>query len=98
MRKLVLLLLFLFISFLVSIFAYNNSSQLSVNLGFKVYDSLSLSFIIICSFVVGWLVGILSALVITARGDIEKRSLKCSLHLAEEELYNLRNLPLKDAD
>ena len=91
MRKLVLLLL-------VSIFAYNNSSQLSINLGFKVYDNLSLSFIIICSFIVGWLVGILSALVITARVYIEKRSLKSSLQLVEEELSNLRNLPLKDAD
>lgn len=98
MRRVVLIVLFLVVSFLASIFAYKNPSYLSVDLGFRVYNDISLSLLLISSFVIGWLVGIVFSFIFMARFYMERRLLRKSLRLAEEEISNLRSLPLQDAN
>ena len=92
---LVLLVAAVFVAMLV--FTYHNKSEVAVNLLFaEVEAPMSTAFTV--TFALGWLFGVVSMGLYTFRLVRERRTLKRSLTVSEQEVSSLRNLPLADAD
>ncbi|MES2997809.1 MAG: LapA family protein [Pseudomonadota bacterium] len=94
MRILAYLLLIVVVLFALA-FAGLNAELVSVNY-YLGKAQLPLSLLAVLSFIVGGLLGLLTAFVIYIKLKYANRRLKHRLRLVEEELINLRALPLKD--
>ena len=94
MRIVTYLFLILLVIFAL-IFAGLNADLVSVNyyLGTK---RLPLSLLIILSFILGGLLGLLTAFITYVKLKYVNRRLRHRLNLVEKELTNLRALPFKD--
>ncbi len=94
MRIVTYLFLILLVVFAL-IFAGLNADLVSVNyyLGIK---RLPLSLLIILSFILGGLLGLLTAFITYVKLKYVNRRLRHRLNLVEKELTNLRALPFKD--
>lgn len=94
MRIVTYLFLILLVVFSL-IFAGLNADLVSVNyyLGIK---RLPLSLLIILSFILGGLLGLLTAFITYVKLKYVNRRLRHRLNLVEKELTNLRALPFKD--
>lgn len=76
-------------------FSILNSEMVHINYYFGIM-ALPLSVTLVLTLAIGGLVGILASLFLIIRVKFENRSLKKKVKLAEEEIINLRSLPLKD--
>ena len=94
MRILTYLLLIVVVLFALT-FAGLNAELVSVNY-YLGKAQLPLSLLAVLSFMVGGLLGLLTAFIIYIKLKYANRRLKHRLKLVEEELINLRALPLKD--
>ena len=91
----VLLIAVIFIAMLV--FTYHNKGDVTVDLLFaEVTSPLSTAFTV--TFALGWLFGVISMGLYTLRLLRDRRTLRRSLTVTEQEVSSLRNLPLADAD
>jgi len=78
-------------------FTANNTGMIDVDLAFaRVTTSIPLAFTV--AFAIGWLFGILSLGFFALKLVNERRTLRRSLRMSENEVSSLRNLPLSDAD
>ena len=85
----------IFVAMLV--FTYHNKNTVDVHLVFTELNApVSLAFTV--TFALGWLFGVICMGLFAFRLAREKRSLKRSLSVSEQEVSSLRNLPLTDAD
>lgn len=94
MRILTYLFLIVLILFAFT-FAVLNAEPVSINY-YLGKTQLPLSLLLILSFILGGLFGLLTAFTIYVKLKYTNRRLKHRLKLVEEELINLRALPLKD--
>jgi putative membrane protein len=94
MRILTYLFLILLVLFAFT-FAGLNAAPVSINYYLGI-TQLPLSLFAILSFIVGGLLGLLTAFSIYVKLKYANRRLRHRLKLVEEELINLRALPLKD--
>lgn len=82
---------------LVLWFTNSNPGEVTLDLAFgTVQPSIAQAFSV--TFVVGWLLGVLSTGVFIFRLVNERRRLRRALRDSESEVSSLRNLPLTDAD
>lgn len=79
------------------VFTAGNPGDLSIKLLHWEFTSpVSLAFTV--AFAIGWLFGVICMGVYTIKVANERRMLRRSLRLSENEVSSLRNLPLSDAD
>lgn len=92
----IVIYLFLFLLALTFIFFSGLNAQL-VTINYYIGTKLlPLSFLMIINFVLGGLLGLLSGLILYLKLRYTNRRLRNRLKLVEEELVNLRALPLHD--
>lgn len=97
LRRIAIFLIVALIFIAMLVFTYHNKNTVDVHLVFtEVSVPVSLAFTV--TFALGWLFGVVSMGLYAFRLAREKRSLKRSLTVSEQEVSSLRNLPLADAD
>lgn len=79
------------------LFAALNPGTISVEFAFGEIE-VEKSVALIAALVIGWMLGLLCALVGILRLLGQRRSLRRSLRLAEQEVQALRSIPVQDAD
>ncbi len=95
-RTLLSLLLVVVFALLVVIFSWRNPGTLEIDLAFGNYEvSKSIAFVV--TLAIGWVWGLLTALVFIVRLMGDRRRLRKRVRLADAELNNLRSLPIQDA-
>ena len=97
LRNLIVAVLSLVVLAAAAVFAALNPGRLSLDLAF-VEITTAKSLALIAAFGLGWLLGVVSALLAMLRLLSERRKLRKSLRLAEQEVQALRSLPAIDAD
>lgn len=95
LRLIVYLLLIILVILAGASFASLNPGNIKLDLAFGVID-VKVSLAIVVTFLIGWLVGLL-----TMTGGLlkllnDRRKLKRSVKLADAEVSNLRRLPMQD--
>lgn len=95
MRRAFHIVLLLLTALLAVAFAMLNSAGTTVDL-FVFEYTLPLSIVLIATLFIGVLIGMLVAAILSMRRHAEARALKRRLALAEEELQQLRKMPIKD--
>jgi len=93
--RIVALLLLLIVVVLGLVFAVLNAHPVELHYYFGTSES-PLSLIVVLAFGVGVLLGIFSSLGIIVRLKRDASRLRKDVKLAEKEVSNLRNLPLRD--
>lgn len=97
LKRIGLALLVILIFTAMVAFTAGNPDEVSLKLlHWEVSAPISVSFTI--AFAIGWLFGVLCMGVYAFRVANERRHLKRSLKLSENEVSSLRNLPLDDAN
>jgi uncharacterized membrane protein YciS (DUF1049 family) len=92
---LVVLLILIFISMVL--FTAGNPGEISLRLlHFEISAPVSLAFTV--AFAIGWIFGIVCMGLYALKIANERRMLRRSLRMSEDEISSLRNLPLSDAD
>ena len=92
---LVVLLILIFISMVL--FTAGNPGDISLRLlHFELSAPVSLAFTV--AFAIGWIFGIVCMGLYALKIANERRMLRRSLRMSEDEISSLRNLPLSDAD
>ncbi len=92
---LVVLLILIFISMVL--FTAGNPGEISLRLlHFELSAPVSLAFTV--AFAIGWIFGIVCMGLYALKIANERRMLRRSLRMSEDEISSLRNLPLSDAD
>ncbi len=92
---LVVLLILIFISMVL--FTAGNPGEISLRLlHFELSAPVSLAFTV--AFAIGWIFGIVCMGLYALKIANERRMLRRSLRISEDEISSLRNLPLSDAD
>lgn len=71
---------------LTGVFAYSNPEPIDIDVGFARFERVSMAAAFATVLVIGWLLGILSAVVALWRSAGEKRRLRQDLKYAEAEL------------
>ncbi len=97
LRNLAYGLLLLLVLALVVVFAALNPGLVSLDLAFTTVE-MQKSLAMTLAFAAGWVFGLLCAAIILLRIYAERRGLRRSVRLAEEEVRALRSLPIQDAD
>jgi uncharacterized integral membrane protein len=97
LRSLVFSLLLLVFVALAAIFSALNPGLVSLDFAFGTAE-VQKSVALIAALSVGWLFGLLCAALSMLRLLGQRRGLRRSLHLAEQEVQALRSLPVRDAD
>jgi uncharacterized integral membrane protein len=77
-------------------FAWLNPGDVTLDLGVGVFD-LPLAYVVIATFALGWLFGLIGASVWVFRAAGQRRRTARQLRLAEAEVANLRRMPDADA-
>lgn len=97
LKRIGLLILVVAIVVVMVTFTANNTGMVEIDLAFtKVTTSIPLAFTV--TFALGWLFGILCLGFYALKLINERRVLRRSLQMTENEVSSLRNLPLSDAD
>ena len=97
LKRIGLAILILFIVIVTVTFTANNAGVINVDLAFtEITTSIPVAFTV--TFALGWLFGLLSVGFYVLKLLNERRILRRSLRLTENEVSSLRNLPLNDAD
>ena len=97
LKRIGLAILIVVIVIAMATFTANNTGPIEIDLAFaKVNTSIPLAFTV--AFAIGWLFGILSLGIYALKLVNERRVLRRTLRLTENEITSLRNLPLSDAD
>lgn len=96
MRRVVLLILALAVVAVGVVFAVLNADVVALNYYFATAQ-LPLSLILVIAFACGATLGVIASLGIVVKLKRNNRRLKRNAELAEKEVTNLRNLPMKDA-
>lgn len=95
MRGLLQLLLVIVILVIASAFAALNEQVINLNYFIGLVET-RLTFVIIISFILGALFSSLIMMTFIIRARLERRRLQRELRLKDQELVNLRELPVKD--
>ena len=97
LKRIGLAIVIVFIVVVMATFTANNTGMIDIDLAFAtVTTSIPLAFT--ATFALGWLFGLLSVGFYVLKLLNERRILRRSLRLTENEVSSLRNLPLNDAD
>ena len=97
LKRIGLATLILFIVIVTVTFTANNTGVINVDLAFtEISTSIPVAFTV--TFALGWLFGLLSVGFYVLKLLNERRILRRSLRLTENEVSSLKNLPLNDAD
>ena len=96
-RNIAYLLLLLLLLVLVVVFSAVNPGPITLDLAFTTVE-LQKSLAMTLVFGAGWVFGLLCAAIVLLKTLGERRRLRRSLRLAEEEVRALRSLPIQDAD
>jgi uncharacterized membrane protein YciS (DUF1049 family) len=97
LKRIGLALLIILIVVVMATFTANNTGMIDIDLAFaEVTTSIPLAFTV--TFAIGWLFGILCLGFYALKLINERRILRRSLRMTENEVSSLRNLPLSDAD
>ena len=95
-RTLLSLLVIALFALVVVVFSWRNPGTIELDLAFGTYEfSKPIAFVV--TLAIGWLWGLLTALVYIFRLMGERRRLRKRVRLADAELNNLRSLPIHDA-
>jgi len=97
LKRIGLGLLLLIILVIVFTFTALNSGTIELDMAFFA-GNYSISIVVIVSFIVGILFGMLCMTAFVFRIINERRTLRRALRMSESEVTSLRNLPLTDAD
>ena len=97
MKRIGLLLLVLIILLAMLTFTALNSGTMDLDLAFF-GGTFPVSVVLVATFVVGTLFGMLCMTTFVFRLINERRTLRRALRLSESEVSSLRSLPLSDAD
>jgi putative membrane protein len=97
LKRIGLLLLVLIIALVVLTFAALNSGTVELDLAFFA-GTYQVSDVLVATFVLGILFGMLCMTTFVFRLINERRTLRRALRVSESEVSSLRNLPLSDAD
>ncbi len=97
MKRIGLLLLVLIILLAMLTFTALNSGTIDLDLAFFA-GTFPVSVVLVATFVVGTLFGMLCMTTFVFRLINERRTLRRALRLSESEVSSLRSLPLSDAD
>jgi putative membrane protein len=97
LKRIGLGLLLLIILVIVFTFTALNSGTIELDMAFFA-GTYSLSIVVIITFIVGILFGMLCMMAFVFRIINERRTLRRALRMSESEVSSLRNLPLSDAD
>ncbi len=97
LKRIGLLLLALGVASIIFILTALNSDTVSLDLAFFA-GTYQLSIILVVTFVIGTLFGMLCTTAFVFRLISERRTLRRALRLSESEVSSLRSLPLSDAD
>jgi uncharacterized integral membrane protein len=97
LKRIGLVLLILLIFSAMVVFTAGNPNDVSIKLlHWEIISPISLAFT--AAFAVGWLFGVACMGVYAFKVANERRMLRRSLRMSENEVSSLRNLPLSDAD
>ena len=97
LKRIGLALLIILIFTTMVVFTASNSNEVSVTLLHWEFSSpASLAFTI--AFTIGWLFGVICMGLYAFKISNERRMLRRSLRMSENEVSSLRSLPLNDAD
>jgi putative membrane protein len=97
LRRLTIAAIFIAFVLIAVLFAYNNQDPISVDIGIRRFEDVSLTVVLVCTFALGAVFGALCAGLTMLRMLREQRQLRRELRTAEAELSGLRSLPLHDA-
>ncbi|MCG8369899.1 MAG: hypothetical protein MJA32_05225 [Proteobacteria bacterium] len=97
LKRIGLAILILVIVIAMATFTANNTGTIDIDLAFaKVSTSIPLAFT--ATFATGWLFGVLCLGFYALKLANERRVLRRTLRMTENEITSLRSLPLSDAD
>jgi putative membrane protein len=97
LKRIGLALLILLIFLAMVVFTAGNPDDVSIKLlHWEISSPISLAFTV--AFAIGWLFGVACMGVYALKIANERRMLRRSLRMSENEVSSLRNLPLSDAD
>jgi putative membrane protein len=96
MRRILLLIISLAVVAVGVLFAVLNAAQVDVNYYLGTVH-VPLSLVVVIAFAAGAALGIIAGLGIIVRLKAQNRRLRRAADLAEKEVVNLRNLPIKDS-
>lgn len=96
MRRIVLVILSLAVVAVGALFAVLNAAPVNLNYYFGSVE-IPLSLVLVITFAVGAVLGIVAGLGLIMRLKAQNRRLRRAADLAEKEVVNLRNLPIKDS-
>ena len=97
LKRIGLALLVILLFLVMIIFTAGNPGE--VNLALLHWNwSVPISLAFTIAFIVGWLFGIVCMGLYALKAVNERRMLRRSLRMSEDEVSSLRNLPLSDAD
>ena len=97
LKRIGLGLLILLIFSAMVVFTAGNPDEVSIKLlHWEISSPVSLAFTV--AFAIGWLFGVACMGIFALRIANERRLLRRSLRMSENEVSSLRNLPLSDAD
>ncbi|MEL7537598.1 MAG: lipopolysaccharide assembly protein LapA domain-containing protein [Pseudomonadota bacterium] len=96
LRRIVLFFVVLAVVAAVVVFWGVNQEPATIDLGFDRFETV-LAAIVVASFILGWLFGLLCASLFLLRVANDRRRVRKKLRLAEAEVSSLRSLPLQDA-
>ncbi len=77
-------------------FAWLNSDAVDIDLWVRDYE-LGLPYVLFIALLIGWILGVLSTAGLIVRKIREVRRLRKAAKLAETEINNLRNIPIRNA-
>jgi uncharacterized membrane protein YciS (DUF1049 family) len=97
LKRIGLGLLLFVILVIVFVFTALNSGTIELNMAFFA-GTYSISIVVITTFIVGILFGMLCMMSFVLRIINDRRTLRRALRMSESEVSSLRNLPLSDAD
>ena len=97
LKRIGLAILIVLIVIVMATFTANNPGTIEIDLAFaRIPSSIPLAFTV--TFALGWLFGLLSIGFYVLKLVNERRVLRRSLRMSENEVSSLRSLPLSDAD
>jgi uncharacterized integral membrane protein len=97
LKRIGLALLILLIFLAMVVFTAGNPDDVSIKLlHWEISSPISLAFTV--AFAIGWLFGVACMGLYALKIANERRMLRRSLRMSENEVSSLRNLPLSDAD
>ncbi len=94
MKRALLFLLFIFLALISSVLTRLNLEPVTFNYYFASVD-LSLAMLLMVVFICGALVGLMLTLGMSLSARSERRRLQRTLQLREQEIRNLRDIPIK---